>query len=68
MEEFAVINFNKCFKSVKEEQNVRKVTKLLFVFLTASDEVEKYVKSNSFDNCIHLYNNEIQNFLIQNYN
>ena len=31
------------------------------------DEVEKYVQSNSSDNCTHHYNVEIWIFLIQNY-
>ena len=30
-----------------------------FIFLTTLDEVEKYVRSNSSDNCIHLYDIKI---------
>ena len=44
-----------------EEQNLRKVATLLYIFLTTPDEVEKYVQSNSSDNCIHRYNVEILN-------
>ena len=32
-----------------------------YIFLTTPDEVEKYVQSNSSDNCIHRYNVEILN-------
>ena len=44
VEDFAAINFREYFKSVTEEQNVRKVTKLLYIFLTTPDKVEKYVE------------------------
>ena len=47
VKDFAAITFSEYFKSVKEEQNLKKVTKLLYIFLTTSDEVEKYVQSNS---------------------
>ena len=62
------INFSGYFKSIREEENLRKVAKWLDIFLTKPDEVEKYVQSNSSDNCMHLYNVEILNILIQNYN
>ena len=55
------IKFSEYFKSAKEEQNLRKVARLLYIFLTTPDEVKKYVQSNSFDNCIHCYNVEILN-------
>ena len=42
-----------------KKQNLRKVAKWLYIFVTAPDEVEKYVQSNSSDNCIHCYNVEI---------
>ena len=72
VKDFVVINFSEYFKSTKqklysklnEEQNLRKVTKLLYLFLTTPDEVEKYVeiiRSTSSDNCIHHYNVEILN-------
>ena len=34
---------------------------MLYIFLTAPDEVEKYAQSNSSDNCVHQYNVEILN-------
>ena len=46
------------------EQNVRKVAKSLYLFLTKPDEVEDYVEimqSNSSDNCMHHYKVEILN-------
>ena len=61
VEDIVAINFSEYFKSTREEQNLTKVAKLLYTFLTTSDEVEKYVQSNSSDNCIHLYN-------VENYN
>ena len=57
--DFIDINFRKYFKSIREEQNLIKVTKSLYIFLTIPDEVEKYVQSNSSNNCIHCYNVEI---------
>ena len=47
---------------LNEEQNLRKVAKSLYIFLTTSDEVKKYVKmmqSNSSDNWVHCYNVEM---------
>ena len=55
------INFSEYFRSIKQEQNFRKVSKSLYIFLTTPDEAEKYVQSNSSDNCIHHYNVEISN-------
>ena len=46
--DFVAINFSEYFKSKREEQNLRKVAKSLFTFLTTPDEVEQYVESNSF--------------------
>ena len=57
--DFVAINFSEYFKSTREEQNLRKIAKSLYIFLTTSDDVEKYVQSNSSDNCIHCYNLEI---------
>ena len=48
-------------KSIRKEQNLREVAKSLYVFLTTAVEIEKYVQSNSSDNCIHCYNVEILN-------
>ena len=61
VEDFVAINFSEYFKSIREEQNLRKVVKSLCIFLTTPDEVEKYVQSNSSDNCVHHYNVEILN-------
>ena len=59
VKDFVSINFNEDFKSIREEFNLRKVAKLLYIFLKTHNEVEKYVQSNSSDNCIHHYNVEI---------
>ena len=73
VKDFVAIIFGEHFKSTRkrifliylsEEQNLRKVAELLYVFLTRPDEVERYVKimqSHSSDNCIHRYNFEILN-------
>ena len=61
VKDFIAINFSEYFKSIKEEQNLRKVAKSLYIFLTTPDEVEKYVQSNSSDNCICHCNVEILN-------
>ena len=55
VKDFVAINFREYFKSISEEQNLRKATKSLYIFLTTPAEVEKYVKSNSSDTCIHRY-------------
>ena len=49
MKYFVAINFSENFKSLREEQNLRKVVKLLYIQWNQIDEV----KSNSTDNCIH---------------
>ena len=61
MKDLVVINFREHFKSIREEQSLREVAKSLYIFLTTSDEVEKYEQSNSSDNCIHRYNVTILN-------
>ena len=33
MKHFVAINFSKCFKSIKEKENIRKVAKPLYIFL-----------------------------------
>ena len=68
VEDFVAINFSEYFKSIRKEQNVREFAKSLYIFRTTPDEVEKYVRSNSSDKCIHRYNVEILNILVQNYN
>ena len=66
VKDFVAINFSKYFKSTREklyskltqEQNIRKVAELLYIFLTTSDEVEKDAKtmqSNSSDKYVYLY-------------
>ena len=57
VKDFAAINFS---QSIKEEQNLRKVPKFLYFFLTTPDEVQ----SNSSDNYIHHYNAKILNFFL----
>ena len=50
--------------SLNEEQNLRKVAKSLYTFLTTADEVEIYVEImqwNSSNNCVRRYNIEILN-------
>ena len=61
VKDFVAINFSQYFKSISEEQNLRKVAKSPYIFLTTPDEVEKYVQSNSSENCIDHYNVEILN-------
>ena len=61
VKDFVAINFSEYFKSIREEQNLKKVAKSLYIFLTTPDEVKEYVQSNSSDNCIHHYNPEILN-------
>ena len=59
--DFIAINFSEYFKSIREEQYLRKATKTFYIFLTTPDEVETYMQSNSCNNCIHRYNVEILN-------
>ena len=40
IKDFVAISFSECFKSIREEQNLRKVAKSLYFFLTKSDEVK----------------------------
>ena len=49
----------KLYSKLSEEQNLRKVVKTFYIFLTTPHEVEKYAKmmqSNSSDNYVHRYN------------
>ena len=59
VKDFVAINFSEYFKSIREEQNLRKVAKSLYIILTTPDRVQ----SSSSDNCIHHYNVEILNLL-----
>ena len=61
VKDFVAISFSEYFKSIREEQNFRKVAKSFYIFLTTPDEVEKCVQSNFSDNCIHHYNFKILN-------
>ena len=72
VKDFLATNFSDYFRSTREklysklseEQNLRKVAESLYIFLTTTDEIEKYVEiiqSNSSDNCVHRYNIEILN-------
>ena len=61
VKDFLAINFGEYFKSIREEQYLRKVAKSLYIFLTTPDEVGKYVQSNSSDNFVHHDNVEILN-------
>ena len=50
VKDFVAINFSEYFKSIREHKSPRKIPKLIGIFLTAPDEIEKYVKSSSSDN------------------
>ena len=67
-----IINFGAYIKSSKEklyskfyeEQTIRKVAGLLYIFLITPDKIGKYAKmmqSKFSDNCVHHYNIEILN-------
>ena len=49
VKDFVAINFS---ETIKEEQNLRKVAKLIYLFLTTPDEVQ----SKSSHDYIHHYN------------
>ena len=64
MKDFVALNFSEYFKSIRDEQNLRKVAKSLYIFVTTPDEVEKYdeiMQTNSSHNYIHSYNVDILN-------
>ena len=76
VKEFVVINFGKYLRSTKEkfysklseDQNLRKIAQLFYVFLTTPIELGKYVQlmsSSSSDNCICHYDIKILNLLYQ---
>ena len=54
VKDFVAINFSEYFKftreklysKLNEEQTLRKVAKLLYIFLTTPDEIEKYANMN----------------------
>ena len=52
------------YSKLNEEQNLRKVTKSLYIFLTTPDEIKiraRTIESNSSGNCVHCYNIMILN-------
>ena len=61
VKDFVPINFNEYFKTIREKQNLRKVPKSLYIFLTTPDEVGKYVQTSSSDKGVCHYNVEILN-------
>ena len=61
VQDFVATNFSEYFNSIREEQNLRKVSKSFYIFLTTPDQIEKYVQSNSSDNSVHRINVEILN-------
>ena len=61
VKDFVAINFGEYFNSIIKEESLRKVAKLLYIFLTKE---EKYVEPNSSGSCIHRYNVEILNLFI----
>ena len=64
VKDFVAINFSEYFKPTRKKQNLRKVAKSLYSFLTTPDEAEEYVEimqSSSSGNCMHYYNVEVLN-------
>ena len=61
VKDFVDINFSEYFKSIRDEENLEKVTKSLYIFLTTPGEVMKYVQWNSSGNRVHHDNAEILN-------
>ena len=55
VKDLVTISFSECFKSIREEENLGKVTKSVCIVLTTTNEVENCVQSNSSDNYIHQY-------------
>ena len=59
VKDFVAINFSDYFKSITEEQNLRKAAKSLYISLATPDKVQKYVEimySIFFENGIHRHN------------
>ena len=61
VKDFVVINSSGYLKSIKEEQNLIKVSKSFYLFLTTPDEWGKTVQSNFYDYCINHCNVEVLN-------
>ena len=56
----------KLYSKLCQEQYIRKVAELLYIFLATPNEVEKYPKmmqSNSFAKCVHHYDIKILNLI-----
>ena len=61
VKDFVAITFSEYFKSIRVEQNLRKVAKSLYIFLTTPDDVKESEQSNSSDNYVFYYDVEILN-------
>ena len=61
IKDFVAINFTEYFKSIREKQNLRKVSKSFYIFITTPGEVGKCVVSSYSDNFVHRYIIEILN-------
>ena len=44
VEDFIAINFSKCYKYARKEQNFRKVAKPFYTFLTTLNEVRRHLQ------------------------
>ena len=42
LKDFVAVNFNEYYKSIGEKKCLRKVAKSLYIFLTTTNELEKY--------------------------
>ena len=54
VKDFVAKTFGEYFKSTREEQNISKVAKSLYIFLTIPNEVETHVQSISSDNIVYM--------------
>ena len=61
VKDFVAMTFSEYFKSIRVEQNLRKVAKSLYIFLTTPDDVKESEQSNSSDNYVFYYDVEILN-------
>ena len=62
--EYFKFTIEKLYSELSEEESLRKVDELLYIFLATPDDIEKYVKmmqSSSSDNCLCHYNIKILN-------
>ena len=57
VKDFVAISFSEYFKTIRGEENLRKVAKSLYIFLMTPDKVQ----SNVSDNRLHHYKVEILN-------